>query len=734
MAEASCSHIEVKGKEHMRIIRKQAAASAVLGEASAALAKLGLSKEEIKAAILGEDAVRQSNAVVEDDEFCPPMGQAELINTRPLDDGIPDWERGMNPEQAAVIAHIYGPLFCSAQAGTGKTRALVNRIARLVRVEHVDPKRILAVTFSTKAAGEMNKRLDEDLGIISARVGTWHSLSLQIIKEDRLPCSQWSVDEKDRHKWMVKDAIGWKHVDWKGADISKVLGFIGWCKAHLWEADSKEAAEYAETVFGKANVRKAITVYSVSDDLTHQAGLLTFDDMLFFVGKYLQIDDNAAPWAARWDFVLQDEAQDANTVQMVIARALASGHRNYMIVGDKNQSIYGFRGSDPKHFIGFEDEWEATVVHLCRNYRSADSIVTAANSVIRHASDKEVDMIPMRGVEGKVSVQRGETLDDEANSFVSWVKGHACDGHKLGSCTALFRTNAQSRALEEALLSARIPYVLIGGHSFYERREIKDLLAYLRVAMERDPDGDAVKRCINAPFRFLGQKFVDRMMDLGTSGCDWTAVARQASQQAGIQRRQEASVSEWLDIIGFIKRCTDKNALPADAKPGSVLNALVSKTGYLTWLEKEEGEESIESSHSANVRELIRVAERFSSCKELLDYIDKVIKAQKRQSKSREEKTDSVLLMSIHRAKGLEWDHVWVVGCNEGVLPHGRGEPEEERRLMYVAMTRARNELVLSWVKQMALRGGVKVMVPSHFLSDGGLETGFEEEEFDEDQ
>ena len=376
--------------------------------------------------------------------------------------------------------------------------------------------------------------------------------------------------------------------------------------------------------------------------------------------------------------------------------------------------------------MAFEQEWKPTTVYLNRNYRSGRAIVAAANDIIRLAQVRlPVDMIPERADEGKVSVVCGDTLDGEARSFTQWVQQHVAEGAEFSDCTALFRTNAQSRALEEALLGARIPYVVVGGTSFYERKEIKDLLGYLRVASNRDRTGDAVKRCINAPFRFLGAKFVDRVMacadvenDHHAGGPDWTRVVRTAALQAGIQRRQEQSAHEWVDLIRFTDRCIKGGG--HDARPASILNDLVQQTDFIEWLTKEEGEESIENSAGANVRELIRVAERFETVKALLDYIDKSIAEQAKQ-RSGSEQGNRVLLMSIHRSKGLEWPFVWVVGCNEAILPHARGDIEEERRLMYVAITRARDELVLSWVLKMALKGGVKQMEPSRFLSDANL-------------
>lgn len=662
---------------------------------------------------------KRSEATVNDSSVKPSCRRvrraAPVVDSAPvMPKAVIDspWRKGMNDEQAQVIEHMNGPLFVPSQAGTGKTRALVNRVARLVN-DGVRPERILGVTFSKKAADEMNKRLNDDLGIVDCRIGTWHSLAMQILREDFHPSASWKVDEKDRHKVNVKEACGWRYLDWKTADVTKVRSFIGFCKANLWAHDAPETIELARERFGSYEWNKAVQAYKISDELTHGAALLTFDDMLVFVARHLSVDCNAGKWGGKWDYILQDEAQDANRVQMIIAESLAKVHRNYMIVGDPAQSIYGFRGSSPEHFMGFAEKWGAQCVYMNRNYRSGRAIVNAANKVIAPAATRlPVEMIAMRDYDGSAQVVTAESLDDEAELFVSWIATNKEDGRAYSDMACLFRTNAQSRALEEALISAKVPYVIIGGASFYERKEIKDILGYLRVAANRDEDGDAVRRCINTPFRYLGAKFVEKVMQLSSKGCDWPSVVNDAARQTGMQSRQRESAETWCDII-------ERLAFKIDDKPSELLNELVKEIKFIEWLEKDEGEESIENSTGANVRELIRVAERFQSVNELLDYIDKSIAAAAKQRKEKD--GDRVLLMSIHRSKGLEWPCVWVVGCNQMILPHAKGDLEEERRLFYVAITRARDSVVCSWVARMAMKQGMKEMQPSRFLIDAGL-------------
>lgn len=309
-----------------------------------------------------------------------------------------------------------------------------------------------------------------------------------------------------------------------------------------------------------------------------------------------------------------------------------------------------------------------------------------------------------------------------------------------GDITCLFRTNAQSRALEEALLSSRIPYVVVGGVSFYERKEVRDLLAYLRVACSLG-EIDDVKRCINAPFRFLGKVFVERVMQAAQragkrTALDWTAVVQDVAAEAGIQSRQQNSATEWSRIVADVAKRVAAGAAEAAiavedsttpttmrdaARPNVILEAIIRKTMYIEWIGKEEGEDSIEQSGAANVREMIRVAERFPNVRELIEYIDRTIIDGRKQRKDAQAGGERVLLMSVHQSKGLEWPHVWVAGFNEQILPHAKGDPEEERRLAYVATTRARDSLVLSYVRSLATRAGIRDAQPSRYLLDSGV-------------
>ncbi len=648
----------------------------------------------------------------------------------------PVWERSMNAEQLEAINHDFGPLRLLAAAGSGKTRVVVHRIVRLVKLAICAANRILAVTFSKKAKEEMNERLIA-LGCTDARVGTWHSLCLQILKEDHTEWSTWTIQDSGKGtspRIVLKDVLGYRAMNWAGADFNKINSFIGKCKANLFDPDSEGALTLAKRTFGGLHPR-ALEAFKRYNDALAEKQLLTFDDYLVFAAKHLMSDEHVrAAWAARWDQVIQDEGQDENAAQKFIAWLLCRDHRNYMKVGDVFQAIYSFRGSTPQYLADFEIDWPgAKTIWLGTNYRSGRKIIEAANGIVQHARVPGHEPRPMvagRDFDGSAKAIASEDLDGEAESFVTWAQNLVSSGDAgHGDITALYRTNAQSRALEEKLLGARIPYVVVGGTSFYERTEVRSLLGYLRVACERG-DVEDIKRSINAPFRKLGAAFVDRIMNAveGDTDVNWTAVVSKVAEQAGLWDVQRRAATDWCTLIegitarvnaGLLESPTEEQK--ALAAPTLLLEDIIRSTRYIEWLTKEEGEDSIEQSGASNVRELIRVAARFNTAAELLNYIDKTIKAARRQRDDKQAGGDRVLLMTVHKAKGLEWPHVWVAGFNEMLLPHMMGDEEEERRVAYVAATRARDSLVLSYVRTIATRAGIKDAHPSRFLIDSGL-------------
>ena len=648
---------------------------------------------------------------------------------------------GLNEQQRQVVLHDLGPLLVSATAGSGKTTALARRVAQLVAAG-VDPRRILAVTFSVKAAKEMTDRLVR-IGCNAVPIRTFHSLALTIVRTERPELSAWMIDDKDRYRICVKDAVSFRYMDWRHADVTHLLSYIARCKAAGASPSPTDAkavaiatAMYKRCPTSSRDPSRCRQAYETAELIRHERQLLTFDDMLFEAWELFGRDDEARNrWAARFDYVLQDECQDENTVQHELGAYLARDHRNYMVVGDVAQSIYGFRGADPGTMIEFEKEWGARVIAMNTNYRCASSIVDVANRILGAmpvGTHLGVSMIAARPDQGRVQAVKYSDFDEEGEGVTERILESNEDGRDWKSHVVLYRTNAQSRGIEEALLKAGVPYVVLGGTNFYDRREVKDLLAYLRVAAGSGSFDD-VKRSINTPFRFLGRAFIEGLQPAVCNGGPQVIadVKRYVLHQAQLQSRQRESALGWCDLVGGLAKIIEQGRAnrstsrdqPEElfARPHVLLEALVADLRYCDWLTRDEGAESPENNRVSNVRELIRAVGRFLTVDDLLKYIGDT-RARVESAKRAHARSDVVTLCSIHRAKGLEWPVVFVLGCNEKILPHAHAEDfNEERRLFYVACTRAADVLQLSYVAKAAVSNRVLELKPSQFMVETGL-------------
>lgn len=645
----------------------------------------------------------------------------------------------LNPEQLDAVQSAHGPVLLAAVAGAGKTHALVSRIANLV-ANGVSPTRILAVTFSKKGADEMNERLSKVLGKdCGARVGTFHSLALQICKSEAADLTDFTIDDKDRYHYCIKDAIGFRGMDWKQADVTIITSYIAFCKANGFRPHTQGAKDIAEIYYRrhgfKANPRSLNEAYARTDLLAIERKLLTFDEMLLRAVELLRDDSIRTRWASRWDFVMQDEAQDQNACQLDMGELLARDHRNYLLVGDSAQTIYTWRGAQPDKLLGFESRWGAKVIRMARNYRCGKLIIAVANKVLNAmnpATRLDMDMIAEAPFDGVIETAIHTNLDEEAQSITAKIQAHLASGMEPRDVVVLYRTNAQSRAPEEALIGARIPYRVLGATNFYERKEVKDLLAYLRLAEGRG-DIEDVERCINAPFRFLGKAFVDKVRETAKAAraaakrnggkISWPAIIRRVCDEQRVQYRQRQSAEDWADLIEEMQRTIANTSAQGDVErmPARILENIVQATNYTAWLTKDEGEESPENSRVSNIREMIRAAGRFQTATELLNYVEQVI-ASSRKERQSDEEPNKVTLCSIHRSKGAEYPAVFVIGCAEGILPHAKCEDmEEERRLFYVAVTRAKKYLSVTTPTEIAIGTKVKMVEPSRFMAEGGL-------------
>lgn len=624
-----------------------------------------------------------------------------------------------------VVEHELGPLAANAVAGSGKTKAVVGRIERLIE-KGVPAKRILAVTFSRDAAMEMNERLQRVAPRSGARVGTFHSLALEILTVEVPAFDTWEVSEP-KAKMMLKQVLGWQEMDWKQSDVTVVEGYISRCKCDLALPGSDRARDLAAMLFRQrrkpdSEPEKLLRAYARYEELRAEKRILTFDAMLMDAVLLLKDrEDVRARWQSRYDHVIADEMQDSNLAQVTMAALLAQVHMNYMAVGDEFQRIYSWRGAQEGTLLNFASVWPgAKVVGLCRNYRCGKAIIAVANRILESLGST-LPMIAERPVEGRVTVSEYPEFDSEALSIGRRIVDARSSSLNLRDVAILYRTQAQSRALEEALLSMKVPYVLKSGCNFYERAEVSDLLAYLRIAAGSDRV-DHVVRCVNRPFRFLGKAFLAKIEEVeAKTKLKGTAIVRAVLAGFELQKRQQQSANDWCRLIEEVSRRMEKPTEKTPGSPASLLELIVTQTGYVEWLTKEEGDETVENSRVSNIRELIRVAARFKTVPELLAFVDETIEAARTAAKENRS-VDAITLRTLHSAKGLEWPVVYIIGVNEGILPHARAEEaSEERRLFYVGVTRARDELHLSYVRSAVMGGKVRPIAPSGFLLEAGL-------------
>jgi len=617
---------------------------------------------------------------------------------------------GLNPSQYEAVTHDEGALLVVAGAGSGKTRVLTHRIAYLI--DHgVSPFEILAITFTNKAADEMKQRVAKLVGPVAQKmwVSTFHSACVRILRRDAgllgFPSSFTIYDQADAQR-LVGYVLRDLDLDPKRFPPRSVLGSISAAKN-----EGIDAASYAANAT-QLFERKMADVYTEYRARLRKAGAMDFDDLLLNTVELLRTQpDVLGHYQRRFRHLLVDEYQDTNHVQNELVLLLGQAHGNVCVVGDADQSIYAFRGADIRNITEFEQAFpEATVVVLEQNYRSTQNILDAANAVI--ANNPTV-----RPKELWTEAGSGETIvryhaDDETDE-AQWVAhrvAHLHDaGHAWGDMAVFYRTNAQSRVVEEHLMRTGVPYKVIGGTRFYDRREVKDAMAYLK-AVVNPADEVSVKRILNVPRRGVGDSSVGRLDAwAGARGLTFTDALRSAPE-AGVTGKAVRGIESFLELIDAC------GPLVADG-PGPVLEALLARSGYTAELE---AEHSIEAEgRLENLAELVGAAADFDTVEEFLEQVSLVSDTDQIES----DDDSAVVLMTLHSAKGLEYPCVFMVGLEDGVFPHLRslGEPvalEEERRLAYVGITRARDRLHLSHAWARTLFGGTQYNPPSRFLDE----------------
>jgi DNA helicase-2/ATP-dependent DNA helicase PcrA len=623
----------------------------------------------------------------------------------------------LNPEQRAAVVHGEGPLMVLAGAGTGKTRVLTHRIAWLVD-QGVHPREILAVTFTNKAAGEMRARLTELCGPDAAWmwIGTFHATCARLLRQhaERVGLTrEFTIFDDDDQKKIVSQLL-------KDANVSEritpraVLSRVDRAKNAGQDPAELPARDYVDDV-----VRRLYPAYA---DRLRRENAVDFNDILLKALDLLTDAELGPRLGARFAHVLVDEFQDTNRVQYRIVRHLSASTRNLAVVGDDDQSIYSWRGAEPRNLLDFDHDFpDARVVKLERNYRSTSNILACANAVIAKNVDRHVKALWTER-DGGEPVLLEECLDEryEAEFVAQGIAGLEREERRAhGDFAVLYRTHAQSRALEEALRSRKLPYKIVGGVSFFQRREVKDMTEYLRLLVNPSAD-TAFERVVNVPTRGIGDTTVDRIRsharEIGGSLLDGARSAAAGGAGLGAAARRK--------LEGFLELLDGLRALVAAGTPVSqVVSQVIERTDYASRLEIEDKIDAPD--RLKNLAELVAAAAAYDAeagPEATVSGFNERI-ALTAVADEKDGRGEAVTLMTIHAAKGLEFPVVFCTGLEEGVFPSLREgdhdhEVEEERRLAYVAFTRAKDRLVLTWAKTRRAYDGIRANPPSRFLGD----------------
>lgn len=631
-----------------------------------------------------------------------------------------DYLAELNPKQKEAVLTIEGPLLVVAGAGSGKTRVLTHRIAHLLK-EGVAPDEILAVTFTNKAAGEMRERVESLVrGEAPTWISTFHSACVRILRihgaRGGLPDNFVIYDAQDQLAAMQK-VIKELNYDPKKFAPRVLLSKVSKLKNELVSPEDFQAQGT-----GDPEEEALAKIYPRYQQFLRQNRALDFDDLLFETVRILKADPELAGfYQRRFQYLLIDEYQDTNYAQYELAKILAKGHRNICAVGDADQSIYGWRGADIRNILRFQEDYpEAQVIKLEQNYRSTKTILAAANEVIANNLLRQKKELWTSNSEGDpIFVYEGDNERGEARFIAEQILAAQ---RSFGDLAVLYRTNAQSRALEQELSWRNIPYRLVGSVGFYDRKEIKDVLAYLRL-LYNPQDSVAMERIINVPKRGIGATSWQRLMDFAGNhnlspwqGLCVLAEDPQRAVTAGITPRIQKPLFAFHALIASLLETAGELAID------DLLRLVLEETEYLEELQREESETA--QMRIQNVEELFTVAKQFkeeSADWSLGAFLEDVALVTDLDSLSPEE--EAVTLMTLHSAKGLEYPVVFLAGMEEGLFPLSRslwddGQLEEERRLCYVGITRARERLYLTYTKQRTLYGQTNRATPSRFLEE----------------
>lgn len=630
-----------------------------------------------------------------------------------------DCTYGLNPQQAEAVINTEGPMLIMAGAGSGKTKVLTCRVANLLQ-KGVRPYRILAITFTNKAAAEMRERVNNMSGPAAKDVWlfTFHAFCARFLRMeiDKLPGygGNFAIYDTADSQNLIKQILKEMNLDDKRFQPSGILSRISNAKNALQDAAAfaRQAGDFYE--------QKVADIYSRYEQKLQLNNALDFDDLLMLSIKLLQENKEVREkYQDRFDYLLVDEYQDTNHAQYLLTKFLAAKHRNICVVGDADQSIYGWRGADIQNILDFEKDYpDAKVIKLEQNYRSTQIILDAANAVIENNTGRKPKNLWTENKSG-ADIIYFQAVDerDEARFVIEQLQNlQRTENKKLGDMAILYRTNTQSRIFEEMLIKSGISYNMVGGLKFYERKEIKDIIAYLRVIFN-PADSLSLLRIINVPKRGIGDASLAKIQ--AYAAANNVSLFEAVSNAAAIDGLSSRFVSKLDDLAGIIFELMN---LANEAPVEDLIDRVLRDTGYLEELENERTPQA--QSRIDNLHELISVTQEFAASEEennLENFLAHV--ALVSDIDDTELGEDAITLMTLHSSKGLEFPVVFLVGMEEGLFPHARTlmdetEIEEERRLCYVGITRAKEKLFLSSTKMRTIYGNTVTYPPSRFLQE----------------
>jgi DNA helicase-2/ATP-dependent DNA helicase PcrA len=629
----------------------------------------------------------------------------------------------LNPAQRKAVQAIDGPVLILAGPGSGKTRVITHRIAYLIKACGISPRNIMAVTFTNKAAREMKERLEQLLGqaVEALTLGTFHATCARILRREGkaigLDSSFVIYDEEDQLT-LVKQVLEELNLDPKQYAPRAIHSAISAAKSRL--VSSEDYGQRVNSYFEEIVHR----VYQRYQQLLGRSQAVDFDDLLM---KAVQLFQNHPQilnrYQSRYVHILVDEFQDTNIAQYVLMKQLAGKYRNLCVVGDPDQSIYSWRFADLRNILSFEKDYpEAKVVFLEQNYRSTKTILAVASDIISANVQRKPKNLWTENEDGSpVCIIESYNPEEEAQSVVREIERLVGQGQvSLKDCAVMYRVNAQSRALEETFLRYGVPYKLIGGTRFYQRQEVKDIIAYLRV-IHNPQDNVSLTRIINVPARGIGQGTLSKVQDWAKAhDVPLFEAVKQVSDLDSAETKQSLSTRITQALAGFVALLSELIAQSRELRLSSLVDEIIGRTGYKEYiLAKDDGEDRWE-----NIMELKNVAREYDGLEPreaLAGFLEKVSLVS--DVDELDEKAEAVTLITLHQAKGLEFPVVFIVGLEEGILPHRKSfddpeEMEEERRLCYVGITRAKKQLYLLRSYRRSLFGGSTANPPSRFLRD----------------